>query len=102
MSHQSNISSPTEMYMQALTPSIGSVYKIISIHPLCSWYLERDLFENKLMKCVEIFEEDSAGFLFLNKDDCPDTYDPGQAFCFYCPDLENGSEKDHTAGKTAE
>lgn len=67
---------------------VDQVYTIMEIDPLCDWYQERNLFERKVMKCVEVFpDEDSAGFSFENPMDAPDHYNPGKAYCLLNPML---------------
>lgn len=72
--------------MTDLKISVGNVYKILKISRQCNWHTEKNLFEGKLMRCVEIFEEDkSAGFVFANESDCPKIYDGTMAFDFTNP-----------------
>ena len=62
----------------------GETYFICAIDPQCEWYAMRHAFEGKLMRCVELFdEEEAAGFSFIYEEDCPDNYCFSDAFCFY-------------------
>lgn len=70
-------------------PIINEVYRILNINPVCEWYLERELFEGKLMKCIEVFKnENSAGYIFTDRSDYPEGYDHSFAFCLSKPKIE--------------
>jgi hypothetical protein len=73
------------------TPVIDVIYRILKINPVCEWYSERELFEGKLLKCIEIFQtNNSAGFIFINQSDCPAGYDSSFAFCLTGPKMAFG------------
>lgn len=71
--------------MHERSPEVGKTYRIVGIHPECSWHFEKAYFEGRLMECVEIFESGDIGFRFIKESDCPSTYCYEYAFCFYQP-----------------
>lgn len=62
---------------------VGELYLISKINAQCEWYEQKNNFEGKVMRCVEVFEEeDAAGFRFVKWKDCPAGHKVTEAFCF--------------------